>query len=216
MKATKFEARHPILIHQAIVAAAFATYFADPEDIVWRFIQHSPNSRLLEHAIFLLATIFIGAGAALCTRADASRGDSTTGTAKFSTFIFPSRDSRDAGYFGEWIFAVGLASLAPFSGAVLLVAAEGLRLLRLARRDRKDAQSAPVKSPRPVTDESLSPQPQWAVALRLQAAKWGIFVTMIFFSILLIDRLAEIMALASVAAWMILNLPDWIRAKTTP
>lgn len=213
MKATNFEVNHPILIHQAIVAAAFATYLADPEDIVWRFIKHSPNSRLLEHVIFLLATIFIGAGALLCTTAHASRGNSTAGTAKFSPFIFPSRDSLDAGYFGEWIFAVGLASLAPIWGAVLLVAGEGLRLLRLARRDRSEFQSAHLN---PASDQRTSPPPQWPHAFRLQAAKWGIFITMILFSIMLTDRLAEIMALVSVTAWMILNLPAWIRAKTTP
>jgi hypothetical protein len=213
MKATNFEVNHPILLHQAIVAAAFATYLADPEDIVWRFIKHSPNSRLLEHAIFLMATIFIGAGALLCTTANASSGNSTAGTAKFSPFIFPARGSPDAGYFGEWIFAVGLASLAPFWGAVLLVAGEGLRLLRLARRDRIEFRSASLKS---ASEELISLPPQWPRAFRLQAAKWGIFITMILFSIMLIDRLAETMAVASVTIWMLMNLPAWIRAGTTP
>jgi hypothetical protein len=213
MKATNFEVNHPILIHQAIVAAAIATYLADPEDIVWRFIKYSPNSRLLEHAIFLLATIFIGAGAALCTQAHAAHRNSTAGTAKFSTFTLPPQDSRDAGYFGEWLFAVGLASLAPFWGAVLLVAGEGLRLLRLARRDRSEFQSGPLNK---ASDQRTSPPPQWPRAFRLQAAKWGVFITMILFSIMLTDRLAETMAVASVFIWMLINLPAWIRAKTTP
>jgi hypothetical protein len=213
MKATNFEVNHPILIHQVIVATAFATYLADRDDVVWRFIRQFPNNRFLEHAIFLLATIFVGAGAALCTTANASPGNSTAETTKSSAFIGHSRSLRHAGYFGEWLFALGLASLAPFWGAILLVAGEGLRLLRLACRDRSEFQSAPLN---PASDQRASPPPQWPRAFRLQAAKWGMFITMILFSIMLIDRLAETMAVASVIIWMLLNLPAWIRAKKTP
>lgn len=198
MRATNFETVHPILLHQGIIAVAFAAYLVDPEDIVWRFIKQSPNSRLLEHVLFFIATILVGAGTAFCTRTAAFQSSS-------SQFL------HSAGYVGEGIFAVGLASLAPLWGAVLLVVGESLRLLRLALRNRNEFQSAASK---PAARQSTPPPPDWPRALRNQAAKWGIFVTMILFSVLLIDRVAEMMAAASVLIWMLLNLPDWIRERT--
>jgi hypothetical protein len=198
MRAPNFETVHPILLHQAIIAGAFAAYLVDPEDIVWRFIKQSPNSRLLEHVLFFIATVFVGAGAAFCTRTAALQ-------------CSPSQFLHNAGYVGEGLFAVGLASLAPLWGAVLLIAGESLRLLRLALRNRNEFQTATSK---PAAPQSTPPPPDWPRALRIQAAKWGIFVTMILFSVLLIDRVAETMAAASVLIWMLLNLPDWFRTRT--
>jgi hypothetical protein len=54
---------------------------------------------------------------------------------------------------------------------------------------------------------SGDPAPVWAHAFRREAAKWGILVTMVVFSVTLIDRLAEILALASILVAVMLNLP---------
>lgn len=40
MQATEFEYRHPILVHQLIVAAAFGTYFIQRDDVVWQFVKN--------------------------------------------------------------------------------------------------------------------------------------------------------------------------------
>lgn len=67
MKATDFEYRHQTLVHQFIVAAAFLTYFVDGEDIVWRFVKASSAPRGFERFCFIVATVFIVVGAAICT-----------------------------------------------------------------------------------------------------------------------------------------------------
>jgi len=69
--ATKFEYRHPVLLRALIIGAAFLTYLFDRDDIVWRFVKGSPAHRELERALFFVATLFVGAGAGICTWARA-------------------------------------------------------------------------------------------------------------------------------------------------
>jgi hypothetical protein len=69
--ATKFEYRHSMLLRGLIIGAAFSTYFLDRDDIVWRFIKGNPVNKELEHALFFVATLFVGAGAGICTWARA-------------------------------------------------------------------------------------------------------------------------------------------------
>jgi hypothetical protein len=53
----------------------------------------------------------------------------------------------------------------------------------------------------------------WRMALRKQAAKWGLAMTMIVFTLTLRDRIAEILAAASFLAWVLLNIPDFVRSS---
>jgi hypothetical protein len=185
--ATDFERRHPTVIRHALIASAVATYFFDSDDVVWRFIKASPDRRVLEHGVFLIATILIGAGAALCTRADLS-------------------DERGR-FVGEFLYAFGFASLLPLWGLVFLVAGEGIRILRLMGSMEGDRKPALLEG-----SEANGRVAGWRRAFRQQAAKWGMFVSMIAFTITLTDRLVEILACASGAVWAILNLPTlWKR-----
>src|SRR5579862_2553331 len=113
MKATGFEYRHQTLLHQLIVFAGVFTYLIDPDDIVWRFVRDTSAPRLWERLLFILAAILIAIGAILCTRA---------------------RRLRRPHRLGELFYAIGLASLLPIAGFLILVAGESLRLLRLTRR----------------------------------------------------------------------------------
>jgi hypothetical protein len=54
--------------------------------------------------------------------------------------------------------------------------------------------------------------PDWKKAFRREPAKWGLFLTMIIFTVLLVDRVAEVLALASLGFWVLLNLPIFTRA----
>lgn len=170
MKATDFEYRHQTLTHQLVVGAGFLTYLIDPDDIVWRFVKNSAVPRLWERSLFIVATILIAIGAALCTRA---------------------RAFGKPGYLGDFLYAVGLGSLMPLPGFVLLVAGESLRILRLIR--------CPAHS-----QETLDSG--WGRAFRREAVKWGILLTMIVFSITLKDRHAEILAVTSFLVGLLLNL----------
>jgi hypothetical protein len=207
MRATDFEYHHPVLLHELIVIAAFCTYMADREDVVWRFIKQYPERRALEHALFLAATLFIGIGAALCSWARAS-AESVTSPAR----AISSRSFEHLQFLGEWLFAVGLASLAPLWGCILLVAGEAIRLIRLIRRDERNVQVLESSSTR-VTGHPDRTGTPWARAIRIEAGKWGLFLTMIVFTITLIDRLAEYLAGASVLLWVLVNLPCWLRRK---
>lgn len=190
--ATDFERRHPAIIRHALIASAVATYFFDRDDVVWRFIKASPDRRALEHGCFLIATILIGAGAALCTRADLS---------------------EERGRFaGEFLYAAGFGSLVPLAGFVVLVCGELVRIVRLMLRNGAEARSEQIADLRLMAAQTGGERGNWGVAFRQQAAKWGIFLSMIAFAITLTDRLVEILACASGAVWAVLNLPTlWKR-----
>ena len=184
MGATDFELRHPLLIRQAIIFAAFATYFADRDDVIWRFIKQSPHRTSLEHTLFLVATFLVGVGAAICTWALARSGDDAT---------VPPAKLRSPYLFGQWLYTIGLASWAPLAGGILLIAGESLRTLRLMLRRHTDSRREQLSNPR------------WAPAARDQAVKLGIFFTMVIFSVTLVDGVAEFLAGLSVLTALLLN-----------
>jgi hypothetical protein len=192
MKANNFEYGHQTLVHLMIVAVAFLTYLVDRDDIVWRFVKDSTAPRMWERSLFLIATLAIAVGAGICTWARALP------ERNISPGLGQNRDLRRPRYLGELSFAIGLASLAPLWGFVILVAGEALRLFRLMRRedDQAPASSPPAKS-----------NAQWRTALRQEAGKWGMLLTMIVFVITLKDRLAEVLAAASLLTGLLLNAP---------
>jgi len=190
MKANNFEYGHQKLIHLLIVAIAFLTYLVDRDDIVWRFVKDSNSPRTWERSLFLIATLAIAVGAGICTWARALRGrDISPGGGQ-------NHDLRRPRYLGELLFAIGLGSLAPLWGFVILVAGEALRLFRLIRRE--DDQ-------RPASPPQANSNVQWRAALRQEVGKWGMLLTMVVFVITLKDRLAEVLAAASLLTGLFLN-----------
>jgi hypothetical protein len=175
MEATEFEYRHPTLVHQAIVGVAFLTYLIDRQDFVWRLVKDSGMAHTLERGAFVIATLLIAAGAVLCTSGRAySKSNSGARTVWYRVLENPR-------YLGELCYAIGLGSLAPFAGFLILVGGEFLRVLRLAGRIDGDAEDVAG----------------WKKAFRQEATKWGILLTMITFVITLNDRHAEVLAVAS-------------------
>lgn len=181
MVASDFEFRHQRLIHNLIVAVAVLTYLIQPDDIVWRFVKARPEPHVLERRIFIAATLFIAAGGAICTLARTKSG---------------SAGRRR--YFGDFVYAIGLGSLLPIAGFIVLVAGEGVRLLRLALRG--DA----------VGTESGT---RWGRAIRQEAVKWCLLVSMIVFVITLKDRVADILVAASFVIGLICNAPLFDRSS---
>jgi hypothetical protein len=201
LRATGFEFRHQMLLRQSILAAAFSTYLLDPDDVVWRFIRQYPSRRALEHFFFALATFLIAVAAILCTRARATLRPPAPNAPIFAKNGFGFLPISYS--LGQFLFDLGIATLAPLWGAVLLVVAEAFRLLRLQAQSNFLGIGSQGVAP---TNFST---PSWGRAFRLEAAKWGIFVTMVVFSITLIDRLAESLAVASILIAVILNLPSF-------
>lgn len=209
MRATDFEYRHQTLVHQFIVGAAILTYFVDREDIVWRYVKDSEAPHVWERAVFVVATLLIAVGAAMCTQARASRdAESESHTARYRSL------SRRL-YAGEVCYAVGLGSLVPLPGLVILAGGEVLRVYRLMQRDKNSAgQREPPVGERPADERPLKTvaaaigdaQPKWGRAFRKEAVKWGILVTMMVFTITLVDRHADIGVGASFLVGLLLNL----------
>jgi len=189
MKATGFEFRHQKLLHLLIVSAAACTYLIDGEDVVWRFVKNTATPHTSERAAFLAAAVLVAAGAVLCTWA---RAHEPAGQTAIAPSILRLR------YLGEFCYAIGLGSLLPLAGLVILVAGEGLRVLRLTGRMADEAQH-PISA-------ADGPPPQWSTGVRREAVKWGILLTMVVFVITLRDRYADVLVLASFAVGSLLSI----------
>lgn len=187
MSATDFERQHPLVMHCLIVGLAFASYGIDRDDIVWRFIKHhGASTRLWEHGLFSLATVLIAGGAFLCTSSRKKPAQLTM--LRFGRFPLT--------YLGQFLYAVGLASVLPLAGYTILIAGEGLRLLRLSLAGK--SRSLPAVSS---SQNGMS----LGESARREALKWGVVITMVVFTITLRDRLADLMMFGSVVSAVLLN-----------
>lgn len=180
MVATDFEIRHERLIHNLVVAVAVLTYLIQSDDVVWQFVKNRPEPHALERRIFILAVLFILTGAAICT------------------WVRAMGDGDRRRYFGDFVYAIGLGSLFPVAGFVVLVAGEGVRLLRLALCGDAVA---------------LKSRTRWGRAIRREAVKWCLAVSMIVFVITLKDRVADILVAASFVIGLICNAPFFDRSS---
>ena len=221
--ATAFEVRHQTLLHLLLVSLAFLTYLLVPDDMVWAFVKDTAHPHLFERSLFAVATLLIGAAAAICTWARAYPAPQTnSSSAPVVCLRGPYRQLRYPSHLGNLLFALGLGSLAPLPGFLLLVAGQAFLDFRLIRRAEEDlhrtVDSQQILSRVPRLLPSFRPclpakgdAPNWKQALRQESAKWGLFLTMIIFTVLLVDRVAEILAVASLLLWLLLNLPSFIR-----
>jgi len=216
MKATSFEYRHQLVLHELIVGAAFFTYLIDRDDVVWRFIKgNSFDVRFLERSLFAAATLLFGISAGICTLARAYPRLDRTGQSQGSASIWPLRPTLHLRYLGEFLYALALAFLLPLSGFFVLVIGEAVRLFRLVCRDDQaspgvtsgdDIALARARQATPVAAVSTHElKPEWANAFRLEAIKWGLFFTMIVFTLTLKDRVAEALIGVTILIWILLN-----------
>lgn len=211
MEATDFEHRHQTLVHQLLVAAAVLTYLLDREDVVWRFVKDSPAPHSLERLVFLVATMFVATGAVICTRARAFRA------AILSTNVALRASLYRRQYLGEIFFSIGLGTLVPLSGFLILVFGDALRVFRLIRRMSVVPQD-PV-SPAGLllaNSPTTSSKRAWLLAFRREAVKWGIFLTMVVFTTTQKDSHADILAAASFLVGLSLNAPAIGRPSAGP
>ena len=129
MKAIGFERRHPMLLHQLIVGAGFLTYLFTRDDVVWRFVKDTSAPHALERLAFVVATLLIAVAAGMCTWAQANAAPNRAPGSVATSHFHSQR------YLGELLYAIGLGSLAPLSGFIILVGGEALRIFRLSRAE---------------------------------------------------------------------------------
>jgi hypothetical protein len=206
MKATDFEYRHRTLLHLTVVLFAFLTYFIDRNDIVWALVREHGQARLLERAVFILATLLIGFATALRTwgRAHALSEGSESVFGRESL----SRRLRYPVHVGGLLFAIGLGFLAPLPGFIFLVIAEAILVIRLIAREEATNSESLNKPPLAAGNSTFV----WREAVRLEAGKWGLFVTMIVFTLLLNDRIAEVLGAGSFLLAIVLNYKSYCSA----
>jgi hypothetical protein len=87
------------------------------------------------------------------------------------------------------------------------VAGEAILATRLIRREQEsdDLESAKPGLTEPNSFAQALLRPNWGNAFRQESGKWGLFLTMIVFTCLLNDRVAEALAAGSVLIWIMLN-----------
>ncbi len=215
MRATDFEFRHQTLFHLLIVAVSFLTYLMDRDDVVWALVREQSHPRLLERLLFALATLLIGVAAAVRTWALSYPKPSVPGHGSLLHWGGPYRYLRYPQELGNLLFAIGLGFLAPLSGFVILVAGEAILLFRLIQREAELRNRAEGSShagadvTRPLPRRSLFELRMWGKEFRHESAKWGLSLTMIVFTLLLKDRVAEVLAGASFLVWLVLNRDSW-------
>ena len=199
LAATGFERRHQMLIHLLIVGAAWSTYIIEKDDVVWRFVKdRGAATRPLEHLSFLAATLLIGLGAYICTKADfrliSWRTTTQSGDKVRDRSSSWWKDVLLLHYFGEAVYALGFAWLMPLAGFIILILGELIRLGRLSLSHQV--------SPKNSRHLLVVGGANWAAAIRLEFLKWGIFVSMAVFTITLIDRHADVLIAASFLLWI--------------
>jgi len=209
MRATDFEYRRQTLLHLIVVGLAFLTYAFQPDDVVWALVKHHTVYRtLLERIVFGVGALEILCSAALQTWASAYRLSAVdAGTSLASNGV--CRRLEDFVYFGRLLFVLGIGLLAPISGTVILLGGEVALVVRLFLRNRDGAllegsSDQFVGSTRTwLSAQGISAR--WKDALRKEASKWGLALTMMIFTMTLRDRLAEILAVVSLLLWLALN-----------
>ena len=206
MKVTHFESRNPALLHLAAVLIAFLTYFVDRDDVVWALVRGHSDAKLLERAAFSLATLLIGFATGLRTwgyaHALSARSEPLSRRGSLSCNL------RYPLHVGSLVFAIGLAFLAPLPGFIFLVIAETILAIRLIVREEATDSESLSKPPIAQGDSTFV----WREAVRLESGKWGLFVTMILFTLLLNDRVAEVLGAGSLLLAIVLNYKSYCSA----
>jgi hypothetical protein len=90
----------------------------DRDDVVWWLVKDSTAPRELERYLFTVATLFVDLGAGICTWARAYRRPKGTSSVGLYRYLLHPR------HLGDLSYAIGLGSLFPLCGFVILVVGE--------------------------------------------------------------------------------------------
>ena len=181
-----------LIVRAALLLAGLSTYLISPDDVVWRFIRTAPHARALEHALFGIAAAILGFALFLKVKASAHPENRDS-----------HGPSRITGTIVSILQAIGIGSLLPLPGFLLLVLGDVVASLLLYGRHStaEDPRSEGEDSRRargPL--QAFRWRDAWATHLGLCCA----FLSMAIFSVVLIDRVADVLfamtAFVSVAA----------------
>jgi hypothetical protein len=181
-----------LIVRAALLVVGLSTYLISPDDVVWRFIRTAPHPRALEHASFGIAAAILGFALLLKVKASVHRENQDNHG--------PSRITAAIASISQ---AIGIGSLLPLPGFILVVLGDVVASLLL--HDRHSAAEDPRSEG---VDSRRARRPlqalRWRDALISHIGLCCAFLSMVIFSVVLIDRIADVLfamtALVSVAA----------------
>jgi len=112
-----------LIVRAALLLAGLSTYLISPDDVVWRFIRTAPHARALEHALFGIAAAILGFALFLKVKASAHPENRDS-----------HGPSRITGTIVSILQAIGIGSLLPLPGFLLLVLGDVVASLLLYGR----------------------------------------------------------------------------------
>ena len=221
MKATEFEFRHRSILNLIHFWIAFQLYSVDHTNVVWAFVHwNNPRGDSIARIVLGFAALLLGLAATLRTWAAAYLRSEVVHDPALHTEALvadgPYRHVRNPLYLGTFLMSTGLGFPASRSGFVVLAAGAAIRILRLIGREEVELEKQQGERFRefcrrvPRIFPSLRPSlpaaglgPQWGQAFRGEAFMWGFFLTMVAFTITLPDRVAEMLAGATLVLWFL-------------
>jgi hypothetical protein len=182
------ENRLTLIVRAVLLPAGLSTYLIFRDDVVWRFIKTAPNARVWEHVLFGIAAAILGL--ALLLKVKASAHPENDGPSRIKASV------------ASLLQAIGIGSLLPLPGFLLFVLGDGALSLLLYGRHSTAA------GPKAERDSCLARRPsqdfRWRNALAPHIGLCFAFISMAIFSVVLIDRVADVLfaitALVSIAA----------------
>jgi len=219
VKATEFEFRHRALLNLIHFWIAFQMYSIDRINVVAAMIPaDAAHPVLLTRIIFGFGALLVALAAVIRTWAAAYLRSDVVHDSELHTERLvadgPYRHVRNPLYLGTFLMSLGLGFLASRLGFAILAVGAAIRILRLIGREEAELEASRGESFRafcqrvPRLIPSLRARvpaagvaPQWGQAFRGEAVMWGFFVTMAAFTVTLRDRVAEVLAGATLLLW---------------
>jgi hypothetical protein len=193
--------RLSLIVRAALLLVGLSTYLIFPDDVVWRFIKTSPHARVWEHALFGTAAALLGFALLLKVKAGvhAENQDSHG----------PSRTTATV---ASLLQALGIGSLLPLPGFLLLVLGDGALSLLLYGRH------STAEDPRAEQDSRLARRPsqafRWRNALAPHIGLCFAFLSMAIFSVVLIDRVADALFAVTALVSIAVNSRPFLRGRS--
>jgi hypothetical protein len=183
--------RLSLIVRAALLLVGLSTYLIFPDDVVWQFIKTARHARVWEHALFGIAAAILGFALLLKVKASAHPENQDS-----------HGPSRTTATVASLLQAIGIGSLLPLPGFLLLVLGDGAFNLLLYGRH------STAEDPKAERDSRLAHGPsqafRWRNAFAPHIGLCFAFLSMAIFSVVLIDRVADALfamtALVSIAA----------------
>lgn len=179
-----------LIVRAVLLLVGLSAYLISPEDVVWHFIKVAPHAREREHALFGLAAASLGLALLLKVR------DSAQPEGQDS-----HRPSHIRSMVASLLQAIGIGSLLPLPGFLVLVLGDVAASLLLY--GRHSTAEVPRVEPDSRPADRRFEAFRWTDALATHLGLCFAFLSMIVFSVVLIDRVADVLfamtALVSIA-----------------